>query len=323
MERDVRIALKIAKYLHGRSNPRPANPPLHQSLTTLFNSVRAVSDTVATFLPDEVEVGPEVRRFFLNDWNQEQHGRWSFKVCSYIPGLQAKFMKELDLSGGSVPLSNQTVTDRNGQRLDLVTVFNVVAYGEAVIVEIRKGTGGTHVLAQLLNILFKKFVSETHPRIRLENAVSSDLREEIEQGGGAIGINMRIQEPNTEDGDVYRVQLSELKHHFTNAKDLRLSWTARTTFSHNEIEAAYDDAVEQEDIESLSIKLANNSSITLGDYKISKLLNNYNVDGSGTPDSAELIGDMLIYMRDLMRRQDGRAYLNRDGTLASKLVRRS
>ncbi|WPX21005.1 hypothetical protein RHM58_14755 [Pseudomonas sp. 10S4] len=153
------------------------------------------------------------------------------------------------------------------------------------------------------------------------DAVSSGLRSEIERGNGAVGFTLGLSESVPNAQSELLGMLSGVKSYMPSSGMMTVEWKSKDRLPVDKVIEAYDEAQQQDEIDSVIIHLSDGSSIRgLSKFKIKRTIEVADVGGKN-PDRAELGHKMVGYLEDLCAPgRNGKRILDEFGALADNEI---
>lgn len=305
------ILLKVVKFKPGKR--KEFSPP---RIDDVLQQAWDQSESVETLLyPSGNNIAGDRRRCFMVDGQSHKEG-FSFQFCTYIPNSFPPSV-ELDFSGKEVDIDAIPVKDDDGNPRQVVSVTHVLAFGQVLIVESVKGSGGTHLLEDYLNFIVRKVKGSKHPRPHLYDAVSRDLKASITHGGGAVAVDLSLVQPNVQEGSIYANTLTKVQEKISGTEQVLISWRSKAGLDSDEVLAAFNEAETNDALDRIVIHLNNGETINLSKYRIRRRVSVQSVRGNN-PASSEMVMEMRSYLLSLMEPDDnGVAILTDDGQLVA------
>ncbi|MCX2709090.1 hypothetical protein [Pseudomonas sp. DCB_BG] len=255
--------------------------------------------------------------FFFNNYHDLDDQTLMFEVWSYEPGALPQTLTP------DPNQQNAVIDERDGtdDSREMIQISHVLVFGKSAIIESTRGAGGIIFIQRYLNRLAKDHELGRKFSFYFTDAVSSALRGEIERGKGAVGFTLGLSEsvPNAESELLG--MLSGVKGYMPSNGMMTVEWKSKDTLPVDKVIAAYDEAQQQDEIDSVIIHLANGSSIRgLAKFKIKKTIEVEDVGGKH-PNRAELSQKMLVYLEELCEPgANGKRILDEFGALADNEI---
>ncbi|EMY8084369.1 TPA: hypothetical protein L3915_003141 [Pseudomonas aeruginosa] len=244
--------------------------------------------------------GPEIdQTYFYNNLRNYGNGAVFFELWSYIPGrMPAGFTPDPKVNNASYDIAQ--IVDGRGNPKELIQISHVLIFGNVVIVEASKGTGGSFLIQKYINKLLRAKCAPRPPTVMLTTAISSDLDKEIEQGGGAVSVSLGISAAQEQNENRVAGLLSRAHSVFSKTGLVALSWTAEKD-SVLDTEEVVEEActAKDDEFDRIFIKLKHGSIKGLSRYKISMPITVRDAGGRN-PDHAEIRESMIHYLGLLM-----------------------
>ncbi|WP_225042829.1 hypothetical protein [Pseudomonas aeruginosa] len=244
--------------------------------------------------------GPEIdQTYFYNNLALYDNGAVFFELWSYIPGrMPAGFTPDPNVDNASYDVAQ--FLDDQGNPKELIQISHVLIFGNVVIIEASKGTGGSFLIQKYINKLLREKCIPRPPTVMLTTAISSDLDREIEQGGGAVSVSLGISSAQEQSENRVAGLLSSAHSVFSRTGLVALSWTA-TKDSVLDTEEVVEEArtAKDDDFDRIFIKLKHGSIKGLSKYKISMPITIRDAGGRN-PDHEEIRECMIEYLGRLM-----------------------
>ncbi|MBN7869936.1 hypothetical protein J0M44_26195 [Pseudomonas aeruginosa] len=258
--------------------------------------------------------------YFFNNYQRLDELTCIFEVWSFEPGVMPVSMVPDPLQANAVIDLSQWDEDGSDGR-ELIHISHVLVYGKAAIVECTRGTGGVNAIQSYLNKLVRDLGLSTNNRFYFTDAVSSSLQGEIRRGGGATGFTLGLSSAVANTTNPLLGMLSSAKNYMPNSGLVTVGWKSKTQLSTDAVVAAYNDAQNQSEIDSVIIHLKDGSSIrSLSKFKIKSNIEVEDIGGKN-PNRDELFRKMLVYLEELLEPADqhGRV-LDQTGALADNEI---
>lgn len=257
--------------------------------------------------------------FFFNNFNQLDERSCIFEVWSYEPGsMPVTLIPDLDLTNAEIDEKQWEETERDGR--ELIHISHVLVYGKCAIIECTRGTGGVNSIQQYLNALMKALAIPRTSRFYFTDAVSGSLQREIKRGGGAVGFTLGISAPKTQSKSPLLGMLSTVKSYMPSSALLTIDWKSKETLSSGKVIDAYNEALGENEIDSVIIHLKDGSSIRrMSKFKIKKNVDVADIGGKN-PSHVELSTKMLDYLEELTTADELERVLDENGALVDNEI---
>lgn len=300
----------------------PVPPDEQVTLVDLMRELRNRCPTVGSRIWEQVVTladGTKVPQqcFFFNNFHDLDERTVVFEVWSYEPGALPQTLTP------DPHQENAVIDERNGEEeaREMIQISHVLVFGKSAIIESTRGAGGLIFIQRYLNKLAKEHELGRKYSFYFTDAVSSGLRSEIERGKGAVGFTLGLSEsvPNAESELLG--MLSGVKGYMPSNGMMTVEWKSKDRLPVDKVIKAYDEAQQQDEIDSVIIHLANGSSIRgLAKFKIKKTIEVEDVGGKN-PNRAELNQQMLVYLDELCEPGvNGKRILDEFGALADNEI---
>jgi hypothetical protein len=115
-----------------------------------------------------------------------------FELCTYQPG-HIPMHAIIDLAAQDVDIDAYPIEDRKtGRAREIITTTSVLALGDALIIEIAKGSGGIALLAEYLTNLVRTHAKQDCLPIRLKDVANRSLKDQLKRGGGVGEVILNL-----------------------------------------------------------------------------------------------------------------------------------
>lgn len=253
--------------------------------------------------------------YFYNNLEFYENGAVFFELWSFIPGrMPAGFTPDLNAKNAKYDVAQ--IVDGNGNAKELIQISHVLVYKNAAIVEATKGTGGAFLVEKYLNKLLRERCAKRPPHVAFTTAISSDLLNEILQGGGAVSISLGMVGAKQESDNKVVGLLSDAHSVFSKTELVTLSWSAgsKSTLSAEEVVTEARTA-KDDNLDKIFIKLKHGSIKGLSKYRITSPISIRDAGGRN-PDHKEVKEAMIDYLGRLLQPDaKGRRMLDDEGNL--------
>jgi hypothetical protein len=282
-------------------------------------TVGARTDTTGVTLAD-MSVVPQQCTFF-NNYRELDEDTCIFEIWTYEPGtIPETLIPDPHLANAVVDAVAFEAAD-DGKTREFVHISHVLAFGCCAIVESTRSTGGVHNIQRYLNKMARMIGLGRRGNFFFTDAVSSSLSKEIDRAGGANGFTVGVTRVDPNSKSELLGVLSGVRSYMPSSGILTVEWKSKDKLSTEKVIAAYDEAQQQEEVESVIIHLNDGSSIReLSKFKIKKTVHVEDVGGKN-PDRAELAHKMVLYLEELCTPgKDGKRILDESGGLADNEI---
>lgn len=260
------LVVKTIKYKTGQRKDFQ-QPQIDDQLRQILAAKRAVGDLVLPALPKPPDPEDTRRRWFINKEVVTTRGIL-FQCCSFIPGDVPPSV-DLDFSGAEVAVDHQPLTGDDGKQRQVVYVAHVLAYGEILVIDSPKGTGGIQGLETYLTNLWRQHTADPgFPRMHLEDSATKQLRQAIAAGGGATAVELSMREPQKAGDRRFAKTMSSAQRSIGGTERVVIRWESASTLGEDAIQEAYDEADSTDAIDGITIELKNGDRIRAGNYKL-------------------------------------------------------
>lgn len=253
--------------------------------------------------------------FIRNIRNRPRHTGVYFELCSYISGTEQEQFNP-DFTRPEPDVLSGPIVDGNGRRREIISTMRCVALGEVVIVEAPKGSGGVVLLQLALTALARRHWELELPSIALEDVASSDLRRDIDRGGGVEKMVLKVVDGAARPQDYYASRLVELKNNVPRTRNVSVHWeSGDDPLDTDAVLAAMQEYEGDESaLSRVALKLKDGADIiSLEKYRERRAIP-VRVDNSGALHVTEIETGLWNYLRELRHPDDdGWRMLDDDG----------
>ncbi|EIU4985881.1 TPA: hypothetical protein ACQGUY_006331 [Pseudomonas aeruginosa] len=263
--------------------------------------------------------------YFYNNFEILDDTTCKFEVWSYEPGVMPHLLEpNPDLPNAVIPEElqqeaegNAEVQDGEKDNRELIHISHVLVFGKSAIIECTRGTGGVHHIQSYLNRIMRDLNIPRPSNFYFTDAVSGSLKAEIDRAGGAIGFTLGMSTAVANAENPLVGMLSSAKQHMANSSMVTVGWSSKTKLDTNAVVQTYEQAQQQDEIESVIIHLKDKSTInSLSKFKIKRDVEVADIGGKN-PSRPELWRKMLEYLEYLTTPDDdGNRILDETGALA-------
>lgn len=315
------LQLKPIKFSELKDAGDRSLPWLMETLAARFTTVGARTDE--TGITTVEGVIPQLCTFF-NNYQKLNDISCVFEIWSYEPGVIPQTLTpDPTLPNAiidSVIVEDEAESNSDPKR-EFIHIAHVLAFGHAAIVESTRSTGGVNNIQRYLNKMARNAGLGRKGNFYFTDAVTKDLSKEIERAGGAVGFTVGVStiDPNSKS-DLLGA-LSSVRGYMPSSGLLTVDWSSKDKLPTAKVMQAYDEAQQQEEVESVIIHLSDGSTIRgLSKFKIKKVVHVDDVGGKN-PDRAELKRRMVMYLQELRTPgSDGKRILDDSGVLADNEI---
>lgn len=258
-----------------------------------------------------------VQSYFYNNFIEYENGGLFFELWSYVPGkMPAGFKPDLDAENAEYDIAQ--ILDADGSPKELIHISHVLIFKNVAIIEATKGTGGTFLIEKYINKLLRARCKVRPPHVAFETAISSDLKKEIEQGGGVVSVSLGLASAQDIDGNKVAGLLSSAHTIFSKTELVTLNWSAQKNSVLDPDEVVTEARVAKgDDFDKIYIKLKHGSIRGLSKYKITCPIEVKDAGGKN-PDHKEIQSSMIAYLERLMiPDSDGKRVIDNEGNLVN------
>lgn len=242
-----------------------------------------------------------------------------FEVATYVLGHPVD-QASLDFAMAEATIEHGPLLDGNGKPKEILYFHRCVALGETLLVESQRGAGGLADLGRYLSYLFRRYGKQGTPSVELLDVASASLRSDIERGGGATGIRLRMVDASVESiqDDAYATPLYETQKKIKGANKLGVEWsTDNGLLDIEDVLTAVDEyKTDGSPFDSVRIELKNGAPITrLGKYRLRSPLD-VTISG-GVIYHTEIIQGLWSYLDELRTGDGTTRIINDEGLFSS------
>lgn len=277
------------------------------------------TDTTGLTLAD-MSVLPQLCTFF-NNYQDLGDDTCIFEVWTYEPGTIPQTLTPDPSLINAVVDAVALEKDEDGKTREFIHISHVLAFGRCAIIESTRSTGGVQNIQRYLNKMARTIGLGRKGNFFFTDAVSSSLAKEIDRAGGATGFTVGVTSVDPNSKSALLGALSGVRGYMPSSGILTVDWKSKDKLPTAKVIAAYDEAQQQEEVETVIIHLGDGSSIRgLSKFKIKKTVH---VDDTGgkNPDRDELVRKMVLYLEELCTPGiDGKRILDESGGLADNEI---
>ncbi|WP_176513488.1 hypothetical protein [Pseudomonas faucium] len=293
---------------------------LMEELANLYPTVGDRTDatgvtTTEGFIPDLCT--------FFNNYKKLSDNSCIFEIWSYEPGLIPQMLTPDPTLTNAVVDSIVVPSEKEGgeAKREFINIAHVLVFGHAAIVESTRSTGGVNNIQRYLNRMARKSTVGRRGNFFFTDAVTKDLSKEIERAGGAVGFTIGVSSVDPNSDSALLGALSSVRGYIPSSGVLTVGWSSKDKLPKEKVMKAYEEAQEQDEIESAIIHLGDGSSIRgMSKFKIKKLVHVNDIGGKN-PDRSELKRKMVFYLDELRKPgSDGKRILDDSGALADNEI---
>lgn len=268
--------------------------------------------------------------YFYNNFKVLDASTCKFEVWSYEPGVMPHFLEpNPDLPNAVIPeeAAQEAADEDNAEEhtekdnRELIHISHVLVFGKSAIVECTRGTGGVNHIQSYLNRIMRELNIPRPSNFYFTDAVSGSLKAEIDRAGGAIGFTLGMSTAVNDAQNPLIGMLSSAKQHMANSNMVTVGWSSKTKLDTDAVVQTYEQAQQQDEIESVIIHLKDKSTINnLSKFKIKNDIEVSDIGGKN-PSRPELWHKMLDYLEYLTTPDDaGNRILDETGALAGNEI---
>lgn len=256
---------------------------------------------------------------FFNNYQELDEDTCIFEVWSYEPGAIPETLTP-DPSLVNAVVDSKIKEEKEDQK-EFIHIAHVLAFGHAAIIECTRSTGGVHNIQRYLNKIARRSGLGRRGNFYFTDAVTKQLSKEIDRAGGAIGFTVGVTSVDSSNKSELLGVLSSVRGYMPSSGLLTVDWRSKDRLPTAKVIEAYDEAQQQEEVESVIIHLQDGSSIRgLSKFKIKKVVHVNDIGGKN-PDRAELARRMVTYLEELCTPgADGKRILDESGALADNEI---
>lgn len=292
---------------------------LMASLAAKLITVGQRTDTTGVTLAD-MSVVPNQCTFF-NNYKALDDDTCIFEIWTYEPGTIPQTLTPDPNLINAVVDTVDLGDDEDGKTKEFIHISHVLAFGRCAIIESTRSTGGVHNIQRYLNKMGRQIGLGRKGNFFFTDAVSSSLSKEIDRAGGANGFTVGVTSVDPNNKSELLGALSGVRGYMPSSGILTVDWKSKDKLPTDKVIAAYDEAQQQEEVETVIIHLNDGSSIRgLSKFKIKKTVHIDDVGGKN-PDRGELVHKMVLYLEELCTPgKDGKRILDESGGLADNEI---
>lgn len=286
-----------AKAIRFRSRAKDFQPP---DLATLMARVFEVATTAADRhhpplgKDEKIEVGTQcsfINRKVIAD-NYCLFHVWTYSRGEVPETMEADLNKP-EVSSKSVDLSV------DGQAREVVSACRCLAYGEVLLIEQVKGTGGAAVVRKLITSLLRRYIEPKHPVLHLDDFASQSFNDLVKQKGGIIKVAVRLAHTPAEETSVYAQNLTEVRGSVRGARSVQVTWAAEDASIDAQDAAELMDELDSDQLDSVIVTFKDKSSIqNLSSYRERREISVAR-ERASQPNVLEIEKALLDYLADL------------------------
>lgn len=257
--------------------------------------------------------------YFFNNYQRLDVSTCVFEVWSFEPGAMPPTLVPDPSQPNAVLDLSQWGEEREGR--ELIHISHVLVYGKAAIIECTRGTGGVSAIQRYLNKIVRDLGLSSDNRFYFTDAVSSSLHGEIQRGGGATGFTLGVSSVVPKSESLLFGMLNSAKSYMPSSGLITIDWKSKTSLATDAVIAAYEEAQQQDEVDSVIIHLKDGSSIRgLSKFKIKRNIEVEDIGGKN-PSRDGLIRSMLTYLEDLVTPDSsGKRVIDESGALADNEI---
>ena len=277
------------------------------------------TDTTGVTLAD-MSVIPNQCTFF-NNYQDLGDDTCLFEIWTYEPGTIPQTLTPDPSLENAVVDTVALEVDEEGKTKEFIHISHVLAFGRCAIIESTRSTGGVHNIQRYLNKMARGIGLGRRGNFFFTDAVSSSLSKEIDRAGGASGFTVGVTSVDPNSKSELLGVLSGVRGYMPSSGILTVDWKSKDKLPTDKVIKAYDEAQQQEEVETVIIHLNDGSSIRgLSKFKIKKTVHVDDVGGKN-PDRGELAHKMVLYLEELCTPgKDGKRILDESGGLADNEI---
>lgn len=277
------------------------------------------TDTAGVTLADMTVIAQQCT--FFNNYKALDDDTCIFEIWSYEPGTIPQTLTPDPSLANAVVDAVALEPDEDGKTKEFIHISHVLAFGRCAIIESTRSTGGVHNIQRYLNKMARTIGMGRRGNFYFTDAVSSSLSKEIDRAGGANGFTVGVTSVDPNSKSELLGVLSGVRSYMPSSGILTVDWKSKDKLSTEKVIAAYDEAQQQEEVETVIIHLNDGSSIRgLSKFKIKKTVHVDDIGGKN-PDRGELVHKMVLYLEELCTPgKDGKRILDESGGLADNEI---
>lgn len=265
------------------------------ALSEIRNSANKVSQRHYPSTLSSISAG--TRCLFINSFKTLDSGAIIFTVCSYLKGHTPEAFST-NLQEEQVDIEELSLKGENGEEKELVFSYQVLAYGDIIIIENLSGSGGILALERLLSHLISEH-TEYFSRVDLKDVSTRKLNRLIASKGGIrrIRTNVMIHDEST---GAFSAPLTNIRKSIGGAKKCIFEWHAD-----EESELSTRNALDlTEDVSRFTIEFKDGSSLNNLDLYKEKRKLPIDLAPSGRPERNKIEQALRDYLYDLRTGQE-------------------
>jgi len=277
------------------------------------------TDTIGVTLADSTVI-PQQCTFF-NNYKKLDEDSCIFEIWTYEPGTIPQTLTPDPNLTNAVVDTVLVEEGEEGQVKEFIHISHVLVFGRSAIIESTRSTGGVHNIQRYLNRISRSLGVGRRGNFYFTDAVSSKLAKEIDRAGGANGFTVGVTSVDPNSKSALLGLLSSVRSYMPSSGLLTVDWKSKDKLSTEKVIAAYDEAQQQEEVETVIIHLNDGSSIRgLAKFKIKKVVHVEDIGGKN-PNRDELMHKMVLYLEELCTPgSDGKRILDESGALADNEI---
>lgn len=310
------LQLKPVKFSEVKDGGERTLPWLMEKLAGNYTTVGERLDTTGVTTVEGVI--PNLCTFF-NNYQKLDDSTCIFEIWSYEPGvIPHTLTPDPNLENAVVDTFE---TDEVEDKREFINIAHVLAFGHSAIVESTRSTGGVHNIQRYLNKMARNAGLGRLGNFYFTDAVTKELGKEIDRAGGAVGFTLGVSQVNPNNQSPLLGMLSDVRGYMPSSGLLTVDWHSKDKLPTAKVMEAYEEAQQQDSIESVIIHLNDGSSIrSLSKFKIKKVVHVDDIGGKN-PNREELKRRMVVYLQELcMPGADGKRILDDSGALADNEI---
>lgn len=292
---------------------------LMETLAEALPTVGQRTDTIGVTLADN-SVIPQQCTFF-NNFQKLDEDTCIFEIWTYEPGTIPQTLTPDPNLTNAVVDTVLVEEGEDGKTKEFIHISHVLVFGHSAIIESTRSTGGVHNIQRYLNRIARSIGLGRRGNFYFTDAVSSKLAKEIDRAGGANGFTVGVTSVDPNSKSALLGMLSSVRSYMPSSGLLTVDWKSKDKLSTEKVIAAYDEAQQQEEVETVIIHLNDGSSIRgLAKFKIKKVVHVEDIGGKN-PNRGELMHKMVLYLEELCTPgNDGKRILDESGALADNEI---
>lgn len=311
------LQLKPVKFSELKDTSERTLPWLMGYLAEQFPTVGGRTDV--TGITTVEGVIPQLCTFF-NNYQKLDEDTCVFEIWSYEPGVIPQTLTP-DPYSANAEVDSFAEDEETGEKREFIHIAHVLAFGHSAIIESTRSTGGVNNVQRYLNKMARNADLGRKGNFYFTDAVTKELSKEIDRAGGAVGFTVGVNTVDPNNKSELVGALSSVRGYMPSSGLLTVDWRSKDKLPTAKVMKAYDEAQQQEEIESVIIHLNDGSSIRgLSKFKIKKIVHVDDVGGKN-PDRVELKRKMVLYLDELCTPgADGKRILDDSGALADNEI---